>query len=76
MKNLGEYAMLFDAKVYEDTPKSVFAAITLSFAMRLNEDDFERAMSEIIGEWQILNATGLVPQPVPAYMSKYIVEGL
>lgn len=74
MKLTNEYANLFDAKVYEDTPKSVFAAIAMSFALRLNEDNFERAMSEIITEWQILNMTGLVPQSVPPYMSKLIVE--
>lgn len=73
MKQSNEYAKRIDPQTFADTPKTVYAAIALSLAMRLNEDDFERAMSEIITEWQILHNGGLVPQAVPAYMSKYII---
>lgn len=74
LKKSNEYAKWIDAQVFADIPKTVFAAIAVSFAMRLNEEDFDRAMSEIISEWQTLHMVAIVPQPVPAYMSKYIVE--
>lgn len=70
MKQSNEYAKWFEPHMFSDTPKTVFAALALSFALRLNEDDFERAMSEVISEWQVLNNSGIVPQPVPAYMSR------
>lgn len=74
MKLPNEYSKIMPLRVLEDTPKTVFAAIAISFALRLNEDNFEQALSEIITEWQALNNTGIVPQPVPTYMSKYIIE--
>lgn len=82
MKQSNEYAKWIDAQVFADIPKTVFAAIAVSFAMRLShsassgqdEDDIDRAMSEIIAEWQVLHHGGIVPQPVPPYMSKYITE--
>lgn len=62
MKTTNEYSQL----ISESMPKSVAQAIALSFALRLNEDDFDRAIAEVYAEWGALHNGGIVPQPVPA----------
>ena len=60
MKVLNEYAEAIP--FYSDTPKAVFAAIALSLARRLNEDDYAQAIREIHMEWNALYRAGVVPQ--------------
>lgn len=57
---------------YDDIPKAVFAAIAFSFAMRLEEDDADRARRLLVTEWAILHQSGLVPQPVPSRLRDMI----
>jgi len=59
---------------YDDIPKAVFAAIAVSFAMRLCEDDFDEARKLIVREWEILERNGIVTSPLPAYMLQYVKE--
>lgn len=44
------------------TPKTVYAALAYSIALRLCEDDHERAKQMLREEWRALHAAGLVPQ--------------
>ena len=44
------------------TPKSVFAAIAFSFAMRLAGDDSLKARVLFYEEWEMLHENGIVPQ--------------
>jgi hypothetical protein len=60
-KLYNEYAAAF-GKLYADTPKTVFAAIAYSFAMRLSEDQPKAALALFAEEWQILHVQGIVPQ--------------
>ena len=61
-----EYAAVF-AKLYERTPKAVFAAVALSFADRLKDESIEgdSRVSVFLDEWRILNENGIVPQKPP-----------
>lgn len=61
MKTHNEYALAF-GRIYDETPKAVFAAIAYSFAMRLNEDQPEAAIAGFLKEWTILHNQGIVPQ--------------
>jgi hypothetical protein len=42
--------------------KNVFMAIAYSLAMRLTEDDHERAAELVQAEWHSLHDAGIVPQ--------------
>lgn len=44
------------------TPKSVFAAIAFSLAMRLTCDDFSKARQLLFNEWNDLKTAGIVRQ--------------
>jgi len=44
------------------TPKTVYAALAYSLALRLCEDDHERAKAMIRDEWRALHTSGIVPQ--------------
>lgn len=59
-KILNDYAV--EVYGYDDTPKSVFAALALSFALRLCEDDIHRARELLIEEWEILHRNEIIPQ--------------
>lgn len=74
VKQSNEYANMIPGQMYEDTPKAIFAAIAMSFALRLNDDGATLALSEIVNEWIGLKINGIVPQSPPAYLFKYIVE--
>jgi hypothetical protein len=63
-KLMNDYAK--EVPNYDDIPKSVLAALAFSPAMRLEEDDPERAKQLLITEWAILHQGGLVPQSVPS----------
>ena len=46
----------------EKTPKTVYSAIAFALAMRLCEDDQDRAAEMLRAEWRALHAAGIVPQ--------------
>jgi hypothetical protein len=56
-----EYAHAM-GRMYADTPKAVFAAVAYSLAMRLEEDNPERAVALLKSEWRALYVIGIVPQ--------------
>lgn len=47
---------------FTETPKTVYAAIALSFAMRLTGDDWNAAKALLANEWETLHANGILPQ--------------
>jgi hypothetical protein len=52
-------------RLYEDTPKAVWAALAYSFAMRLNEDSHDAVPIALCAEWAALHRAGIVPQRAP-----------
>lgn len=56
-----EYQSQYPA--YENTPKAVIAAVALSLAKRLCEDDECKAATLLSEEWATLHQAGIVPQP-------------
>ncbi len=50
---------------FDKTPKSVIAAIAISFALRLLDDNLDAAAEMIADEWQTLHQNGIVPQRPP-----------
>lgn len=64
LKISNEYAAAFE-RLYAETPKAVFAALAYSLARRLNEDQHEAAIGELLNEWRILHDNGILPQAVP-----------
>lgn len=68
-----EYLALAGARFYDRTPKAVFAALAISFAMRIGDDedsmpqphDMDRIEAILLEEWRILNVNGIVPQKAP-----------
>lgn len=71
-KKLNEYVEVLPREVFEDTPKAVWAAIAISFAVNLGaEGDFSKATQAVVHEWSILNQNGIVPQEIPASLRKY-----
>lgn len=63
-KKSNEYVDVFP-DLFERTPKSVFAAVALSLALRLNDDDLQDAIAELVSEWSVLHQNGIVPQAPP-----------
>jgi hypothetical protein len=62
MKTSNEYAAMFKDK-YDKIPKSVFAAVALSFAyINCEEKGFDGAVAEVLHEWDTLHQAGIVPQ--------------
>jgi hypothetical protein len=60
-----EYVAQF-GKLYEQTPKAVFAAVALSLAfIKVEERGFDLAVQEFLNEWRALYENGLVPQKPP-----------
>jgi hypothetical protein len=61
-----EYFLAAENKLGQGkTPKTVYAALAFSFAMRLCEDDQDRALELLRDEWGALHRVGIVPQKVP-----------
>lgn len=69
-KLLNEYVAAVPRKVYEDTPKAVWAAIAISLAT-CGGDRLDDAARAVIHEWSMLNQNGIVPQAIPAPLRKY-----
>ena len=59
-------------EVYEEIPKSVFAAIAVS-ALTCGGDHIDEATEAIVKEWVALNNAGIVPQK-PRGRSKEIAK--
>ncbi|AIR07141.1 hypothetical protein JT31_21760 [Cedecea neteri] len=60
MKIKNDYARTFPD--FEVTPKAVVAAIAMSLALRLCEDNFDDAQKLISDEWASLHTAEIVPQ--------------
>lgn len=60
MKISNAYAQEFPE--YRDVPKAVFAAVAFSLAMRMNEDNTDKAKAEFFREWGALHAAGILQQ--------------
>lgn len=62
-KRSNEYAMMLPL---DKMPKTVLAAIALSFATRCSDsdsmDDIEAGVRTLFDEWRILHENGIVPQ--------------
>lgn len=59
------YQRAFGA-LYDEIPKSVFAAVALSFAyISIEEKGFDEAARRVIEEWRTLFENGIVPQKPP-----------
>ena len=69
MKKSNEYAAAF-AKLYDVTPKAVFAAIAWSLANRIGGNEVHTVMQE----WNILHLNGIVPQPAPRIAGEFWLE--
>jgi hypothetical protein len=71
-----EYVQSIPSEIFENTPKAVWAAIAVSFAVNLaSEGDFNQAAGVIMQEWIALKENGIIPQDVPAALRKYITLG-
>lgn len=63
MKRMNGYAAA--VAHYPKIPKAVFAAIAVS-ALTRGGEDLDEATDEILKEWRILHANGIVPQRPPS----------
>lgn len=61
MKQSNDYARVLDRDLYDKMPKTVLAAIAVSFATELS-GDISEAQDKILEEWRILNLNKIVPQ--------------
>ena len=67
MKLRNQYLASIPAEMYERTPKAVFAAIAVSYALRCGDGDLDDLSPEVVGpalleEWRILYENQIVPQ--------------
>lgn len=66
MKTSNEYASILNRGIYENMPKTVIAAIAVSFAARILEavpsSHASSIQSFILAEWGALHKNGIVPQ--------------
>lgn len=70
-----DYVDAIPLEVFEKTPKAVWAAIAISYAVNLGaEGDFTRATSSVVNEWLTLHLNGIVPQATPHLLLKYAVD--
>ena len=70
MRRLNEYATAGGGRLFEETPKAVFAAVALSFAMRSGDEEVKpdetvAVRASFLREWAILYRAGIVPQRPP-----------
>lgn len=64
MKTSNNYSEAISRKLFEATPKHVFAAIAVS-SLTGGGDYIEEAEKRIMAEWWILFQQGIVPQKPP-----------
>jgi hypothetical protein len=55
-----DYAKLLDN--FDKIPKSVFAAIAVSYVLRDNNENFPTVKEGILKEWEVLYNNNIVPQ--------------
>ncbi len=55
-----EYQRLL--KDFDKMPKTVLAAIAVSFALRQVDEDFDKAEAEVKNEWVALHNMGIISQ--------------
>lgn len=60
-----EYSKLLSPEFYKNCPKTVLAAIAVSYQLTLNEENFENVQKDILKEWEILHENGIVLQKPP-----------
>lgn len=61
-----EYQQAIAPKLYERTPKAVFAALAASFAAHyIHNGDLSKIDEALLEEWRILYEQGIVPQRPP-----------
>ena len=65
---MGKRNITFRGNSYADrvdhlnAPKTVWQALAFSLAMRICEDNSDKAVAEVAEEWRLLHAQGIVPQ--------------
>lgn len=62
MKLTNSYVQSLPPGVYDETPKSVWAALAVSLCLQLNEEDWRSLPDDIRAEWKALYDNGIVPQ--------------
>lgn len=61
-KTENKYQRLISRKVYETTPKAVFAALVVSYLLNHQGIEADAIDEEIRQEWKHLNDQNIVPQ--------------
>jgi hypothetical protein len=61
-----EYALAGGADLFDQCPKTVWAAIAVSL-VTAGGQYLDEARALILDEWQILHAAGIVPQKPPGF---------
>lgn len=64
-KTENEYQKLLTVKFYEQCPKAVLAALTVSYALNYKGVAMNEVTAELLAEWKTLNANGIVSQKAP-----------
>jgi hypothetical protein len=64
-KTSNEYAKQIDRKLFELMPKTVLAALVVSYLDRLSGGEDHDINAEILEEWNTLYLNGVVPQKPP-----------
>lgn len=71
LKQRNEYDRALEPGVYDAAPKSVLAAIAIS-RLTLGGDRLDLATRALVTEWDTLHSNGVVPQPVPPSLRRFI----
>lgn len=68
IKNVSnQYVNALPVGVFDRTPKAVWAAIAISFALCDNDGEFDRTLTAILDEWEALYLNHIVSQkPIQA----------
>ena len=66
--NSNEYVEAVSKHLFELCPKTVWAAIAISFCTS-GGDRLDEAEQAIVSEWQALYQAGIVPQKPPAFLT-------
>lgn len=74
MKTMNEYAGVLSDKLYEQTPKAVFAAIAVS-SLSCGGDNLKQAEDLLLNEWRCLHQNGIVPQKPPRIVTWNDIHG-
>lgn len=72
IKDTNEYARCIAPEIYEAMPKSVFAAIAVSYGTH-GGDEMSLVNHSLMLEWKILYDGGIVPQKPPTELLSHII---